>query len=325
MSDLVPVIDISDPSATETAALDAACRDHGFFLLSGHGLDDLIARTFSEGQQFFDADRSVKESVRRTQERALGYFDRELTKRRRDHKEVFDFIDPERGGENSPNQWPTVDTAFRQTAFRQTAFRQTMTEFFDAFAELAVQTTALVLNTLGLDDEPIEGHRGSRLSSAVRLNHYNIGDPVPEDERDGLAELGETALGYHTDPGVLTLLLQDGVGGLQAESTEHGWIDVAPKPGTIVVNLADSLQVWSNDQYRAAVHRVQPMTTETRMSIPFFYNPPSDAVIEPITALVNDQQRYRSFTWREFMSARNADNFEDLGEADTQISNYALR
>ena len=33
---------------------------------------------------------------------------------------------------------------------------------------------------------------------------------------EGLAELGPTALGYHTDPGVLTLLLQDDTGGLQA-------------------------------------------------------------------------------------------------------------
>lgn len=321
MSELVPIIDISDPTSTETAALDAACRDHGFFLLAGHGLDDLIERTFSEGQQFFDADRSVKESVRRTQEISLGYFDRELTKRRRDHKEVFDYVDPYRGGDRNPNQWPPASKA----EFQHAVFRQTMVEFFDEFAKLAARTTALVLETLGLESQTIEGEKGSRLSSAVRLNHYNIGDPVPVDERDGLAELGETALGYHTDPGVLTLLLQDEVGGLQAESAEHGWIDVEPRPGTIVVNLADSLQVWSNDQYRAAVHRVLPMTTQTRMSIPFFYNPPTDAVVEPIAELVDGPERYRPFTWRDFMSARNADNFEDLGEADTQIADYALR
>lgn len=56
--------------------------------------------------------------------------------------------------------------------------------------------------------------------------------------------------GYHTDPGVLTLLLQDDTGGLQAESAEHGWIDIAPRPGTIVVNLADTMQVWTKDRHR---------------------------------------------------------------------------
>ena len=46
------------------------------------------------------------------------------------------------------------------------------------------------------------------------------------------------------------------VGGLQALSKSIGWIDVPPKEGAIVVNLGDSLQVWTNDNYRAAVLRV---------------------------------------------------------------------
>ena len=145
-----------------------------------------------------------------------------------------------------------------------------------------------------------------------------------EDERDGLAELGPTALGYHTDPGVLTLLLQDAVGGLQADSETHGWIDVPPRPGTVVVNLGDVMQVWSNDRFRAAVHRVLPMTTTTRMSIPYFFNPARDSTIEPIAALAADTPRYRPFTWREFMGARNADNYADEGADDTQVTDFAL-
>ena len=38
----VPIVDISRPDQTSLDALDAACRDHGFFLLSGHNLDTLI-------------------------------------------------------------------------------------------------------------------------------------------------------------------------------------------------------------------------------------------------------------------------------------------
>ncbi len=313
-SALVPVVDIADPSSSETQALDAACRDHGFFLLSGHGLDALIAKTFAVGQEFFDADRSVKESVRRSADNPLGYNDRELTKRLRDHKEVFDYVDPRREEARNFNRWPDGHDDFQQT----------LLDFFDAFADLAQRTTDLVHHTLGLDGDIAATHRGSRSASAVRLNHYNIGDPVPDGERDGLANLGEVALGHHTDPGVLTLLLQDDTGGLQADSPEHGWIDIEPQPGTIVVNLADSLQVWSNDIYRAAVHRVLPMSSHTRMSIPFFFNPPSGSTLEPIDVLAGGTPHYRSFTWREFMSARNADNYADLGEADTQISNYAL-
>ena len=92
--DLVPVVDIAHPEATSLAALDLACADHGFFLLAGHGLDDVIADTFAMARRFFASDPEVKETVRRDERIPLGYNDRELTKRRRDHKEVFDFVDP---------------------------------------------------------------------------------------------------------------------------------------------------------------------------------------------------------------------------------------
>jgi len=164
----------------------------------------------------------------------------------------------------------------------------------------------------------------SRRGSMLRLNHYPVGDPVPDGERDGLAELGPTALGYHTDPGVLTLLIQDDVGGLQTESLEHGWIDVPPREGTIVVNLGDCMQAYTNDRYRAAVHRVVPMTRRRRFSIPYFSNPPRDATVAPIAELCGDGPRYRAFAWREFMDARAYDNFADLGAEDSQVTDYRI-
>ena len=102
--DLVPTIDIGDPSSTDLAELDRAASDHGFFLLAGHGLDDVIERTWDVTRQFFACDESVKGPIRRAPGRALGYHDRELTKRRRDNKEVFDYIDPRIGDERELNQ-----------------------------------------------------------------------------------------------------------------------------------------------------------------------------------------------------------------------------
>ena len=312
--DLVPTIDIAEPSAASVEALDAACADHGFFLLEGHGLDDLIDQTWHSTRQFFDSPAGVKESIRRNPQSMLGWYDRELTKRRRDHKEVFDFIDPAVPSEHNRNCWP------RGVA----GFRETMEQFFDAFAALASDTVALLHDTLGLPQEVAQSHTGLRSTSTVRLNHYPVGDPVPEPEREGLNPLGETALGYHTDPGVLTLLLQDDTGGLQAESAQHGWIDIAPRPGTIVVNLADTMQVWTNDRYKAAVHRVVPMTEQSRYSIPFFSNPPRDCMIAPIDVLLTGQPHYRSFSWREFIKGRADDNFADYGVDDIQISNFRI-
>ncbi len=312
--DLVPTVDIRNPSGVSLDALDTACADHGFFLLEGHGLDDLIETTWDSTRAFFASAPANKEAIRRNPEAMLGWYDRELTKRKRDHKEVFDFIDPSIPEDRSPNRWPEAPDDFRTT----------MTDFFDAFAGLAADTLSLVQSTLGLSPAVAATHPSHRTTSSVRLNHYPVGDPVSADERDGLNPLGDVALGHHTDPGVLTLLLQDDTGGLQAESREHGWIDVEPRPGTIVVNLADTMQVWTNDRYRAAVHRVVPMTSQSRYSIPFFSNPPRDCVIEPIAELATDGGRYRPFAWKEFIRGRSEDNFADYGADDIQISHYEV-
>jgi isopenicillin N synthase-like dioxygenase len=310
----VPVVDVSRPDATSLDALDAACRDHGFFLVSGHGLDDLIARTWKVTAEFFDDDRSVHESIMRDRDNPLGYFDRELTKRKRDHKQVFDFVDPTSAPHDARNRWPAD----------RPDFRDAMVALYDAFDDLATKALALVHQLLELGPESRRQVIGDRRGSMIRLNHYTIGDPVPENERTGLAELGDTALGYHTDPGVLTVLLQDDTGGLQAESKEHGWIDVPPIPGTIVLNLGDCMQAWTNDRYRAAVHRVLPMTTSRRFSIPYFLNPPRDSVIAPVPELSETGARYRAFSWREFMDARAYDNFADTGADDAQVTDYRL-
>lgn len=313
-SHLVPVVDIGAPSGRSLDALDLACRDHGFFLLTGHGLDGLIETTWERTRGFFEADREIRVGIMRDQDNPLGYYDRELTKRRRDSKEVFDFTDPVDPRSDARNRWPDGVEGFRDA----------MVEFYDAFSDLAMRTTSLVHQALGLDPSSVSNYCGDRSTSSVRLNHYPVGDPVPEAERAGLQELGETALGYHTDPGVLTLLLQDDTGGLQARASDGMWVDVAPRAGTIVVNLADAMQVWTNDRYQAAVHRVVPMTETDRMSIPYFLNPARDAVVEPIAALADGAPKYAPFTWRSYMQARTDDNYRDLGSDDTQITDYLI-
>lgn len=309
----VPVIDLSSPSATAIAALDTACREHGFFLISGHGADDLIAHTWHQTERFFDAGPDVTEPLRRTEANPMGFFDRELTKRKRDHKAVFDYLDPMTPNRDAWNRWPT----------NLAGFRDAMVEFHTAFTTLADRTLALLHDTLELGAKSRTRMSFDRTNSSVRLNHYPVGDPVPAGDRAELAQLGDTALGYHTDPGVITLLLQDDTGGLQTQARDGSWIDVAPEPGTIVVNLADATQVLTNDRWRAAVHRVVPMTTARRFSVPYFANPTRHAVIEPLPEL-SAEPHYRSFDWSNFMAARTADNFTDLGQDDAQISDYRV-
>ncbi len=326
----IPVIDLKafredgpaafDSAAIDKAALVEACEDHGFFLLVNHGCDAQVHDVFAAAADFFAMPRAQKTAVYRDAENPLGYYDRELTKQRRDQKEVFDF---KAGGHISRNplrhtRWPEQPDHFRPA----------LTEFFTAFTELAETTMRMVLSGLGLPadavDSTMERGFGPAHTSAARLNFYPAQDPVPAAERESVTPLGDMALHHHTDPGAMTLLLQDDCGGLQARSRAHGWIDVPPLAGAIVVNIGDILQVWTNDRCTAGVHRVVPITSpQGRFSIPFFYQPKVDAVVEPWLA-AEEIPHYRAFSWQEYIRGRVTDNYSDLGEEDIQIDRYKV-
>ena len=105
MQEQIPTINLADfltggVTAIDQQALAVACEDHGFFLLAGHGHDALVNEVFAQAQSFFGQPTAVKRSVYRNESNPLGYYDRELTKQRRDLKEVFDF---KTGGHISKN------------------------------------------------------------------------------------------------------------------------------------------------------------------------------------------------------------------------------
>ncbi|KAL0438425.1 UNVERIFIED_CONTAM: Flavanone 3-dioxygenase [Sesamum latifolium] len=87
----------------------------------------------------------------------------------------------------------------------------------------------------------------------------------------------------HTDPGTITLLLQDQVGGLQA--TRDGgktWITVQPVEGAFVVNLGDHGHYLSNGRFKNADHQAVVNSNLSRLSIATFQNPAPDAVVYPL-------------------------------------------
>jgi isopenicillin N synthase-like dioxygenase len=312
----VPTIDLvsAEKDLAILKPLDQACRDHGFFLLKNHGMDVEIEDMWRHSEKFFSSDALEKRRILRTRDKPLGYYDRELTKRKRDLKEVFDYMLP-RDDRDDLNQWPQSDPEFKEV----------MIDFFHAATFVAERTLKLIYRALSKCEVELSAlPRGDGQTSNVRLNCYPLGDPLAENERSGIADLGDMALHHHTDPGVLTLLLQDMTGGLQALSGSDGWIDVPPEEGTIVINLGDAIQVWSNDNYKSAVHRVVPMKASTRYSTPYFYSPTRDAILEPLQALNVGDPLYRSFSWREYIQGRIDDNYADPGEDDIQISRFKL-
>ena len=101
------------------------------------------------------------------------------------------------------------------------------------------------------------------------------------------------------------------------------WVDVLPIDGAIVVNTGDMMQVWSNDRYQAAEHRVLPRTNTRRFSLPYFFNPTYDTNYEPLPGSIatGDVAHYRSINWGEFRQARADGDYADYG-AEVQISHF---
>lgn len=324
---IVPTIDLTRVDTHALTQIDAACRDHGFFKLIGHGLNDQIDAVLAQAQVFFAAPRNVKNEVRRGEGDAFGYFDQEITKKKRDLKEVFDYhakapSSGAFGDRSKPKFWLSNDRN-RLEEYGLSDFEGTLKKFYRSQTELAKTVMALLCRAMGEDPNRLDDIYGDRHTSLARLNYYPAEDPIPKSERESVAELGELALGEHTDPNGVTLLYQDNAGGLQAHSSQEGWIDVPPEKHSFVINVGDIMQAWSNDRYKAAKHRVLKVPKDSsRISFPFFYMPRSGAVIKPIIS--GEQPRYRDIDWREFANARVADNYEVVEGEEMQLTDYRI-
>ncbi|HEX7037128.1 MAG TPA: 2OG-Fe(II) oxygenase family protein [Pseudomonadales bacterium] len=310
----IPVISIADLGDTATlAALDAACRDWGFFQVVEHGVPAEVTQALQQAmQRFFALPREAKRAILRTAENPWGYFDQELTKNTRDWKEVFDYGPP--SGDVLRPQWPADLPGFREAVL----------DYYRACEALALRLLDVLSINLGMPADHLRATFAPEHSSFVRLNYY---PPCPTPVRpDGLqpASGGYLGINHHTDSGVLTILLQDDQPGLEVYR-HGGWHLVEPRRDAFVVNIGDVVQVWSNDRYRASLHRVVANTAHARYSAPFFLNPAYAAEYAPLPSMVDaaNPPRYRAINWGEFRSRRAAGDYADYGE-EVQISHYRI-
>jgi isopenicillin N synthase-like dioxygenase len=312
--DRIPVIDIAELDHPVTlAAIDRACRDWGFFQVVGHGIAPaLLDGHLAEARRFFAQPDVVKRSVERTAENAWGYFDRELTKNTRDWKQIFD-VGPADGRALRP-QWPAA----------QPELRRAVLAYYAACEQLAFRLLGALSRNLGMPEAHLAASFRPRHTSFLRLNYYPI-CPAPE-RPAGLetARRGHLGINHHTDAGALTVLQQDGQPGLEVYR-DGVWHLIEPRPGALVINIGDIVQVWSNDRYQAALHRVVVSESADRLSAAFFFNPDYAADYAPLPAVIGAAAppRYRPINWGEFRSRRAAGDYADLGD-EVQIGHYRV-
>ncbi|KAK6231861.1 hypothetical protein QUC31_010908 [Theobroma cacao] len=130
----------------------------------------------------------------------------------------------------------------------------------------------------------------------------------------------------HTDPGVVTVLLQNQIQGLQVKH-EDRWVEVKPALGGLIINVGDFLQIVSNGEYKSVEHRVVANSCkEPRISIVEFFNLSKwkgDGYYGPLPELSSAEKPaiYRNFTTQEFL-----ENFYSKGlDSKSLIQKITIR
>jgi len=286
----IPILDIAallagTPADEEAVArsIGRACRDIGFFYVTGHGIPAaLLAEVFRQSAIFFSAPRPIQDPVRYSGPAGnrghipLGAETLEPGTAP-DHKECYNIgldlaaDDPELlAGKpfRHRNPWPDLP-----------GFRETMLDYFGRVHRLGRDIHRAFAIDLGLDRLFFED-KLDRPMAILRLLHYPAveGPPPP----------GRMGAGEHTDYGNLTLLAVDEVKGLVVRTRSGKWIEAPHVPGALICNIGDCLMRWTNDTYVSTPHRVTSPHGRDRYSVVFFLDPNPDAVVACIPSCIRD-------------------------------------
>jgi isopenicillin N synthase-like dioxygenase len=275
--DVAPLAGNGPSAATADVAqqIQAACRDRGFFYITGHGVPpDLIAELADASAEFFALPLADKLQIAMEHGgRAWrGYFPvgAELTSGQPDLKEGLYF------GTELPVDDPRVLAGLPlhgRNLFPEQVprLRPLVLAYLEALTAAGQAVLAGVALSLGLDARYFAD--GYTADPTILFRIFSYPASPPDDQGWGVGE--------HTDYGLLTLLAQDDSGGLQVAAPE-GWIDAPPIPGTLVCNIGDMLDRLTGGWYRSTPHRVRNLSGHGRLSFPFFLDPGFSAEVPPL-------------------------------------------
>jgi isopenicillin N synthase-like dioxygenase len=171
---------------------------------------------------------------------------------------------------HGPNRWPADMPWLRQAA----------EAYFDATLALGRRLLRVFAVSLDMPEDFFSPYTKKPMVQ-TRLFHYSP-QAVPDEKQLGVAP--------HTDYGMVTLLTQDPIGGLELCLRDGEWVRAPWIDNTFVINLGDMVKVWTNDIYVSNPHRVVNRTGQERFSIPTFFNLDFDA---PVACLPTCQSAER--------------------------------
>ncbi len=313
--DLSPLLSGTDPKTVAQSIYDAATQV-GFFYISNHEIPQtLIDQAFQVTRDFFALSEDVKKTVAVNQKQR-GWLGQGMSRlsgsKTHDLKEVFFW-----GTETSPDDPDLLagKALVAENLWPEEQFprlRAEITPYYDALCDVARHVMAALALSLGQRaDHFVTAYR--KPLARGQLVYYPPSTQADEaEERFGVAP--------HTDFGVLTFLLQDNSGGLQVRLRSGEWVEAPPIPGTLVCNIGDLLQRWSNDRFRSTLHRVINRTSSARYSIPVFFDPHTDCVVDPCDlGTASSDQKYPAIKAGEYIVSRNKQSFSHY-QKDTETT-----
>ena len=293
---MIPTLDIgrfTHPSSAADreafiAELGAAYREWGFAGIRGHGIDQgLIDGAYDVFKRFF----ALPEETKRKYHvpgigGARGYtpFMVETAKDSRypDLKEFWHVgreiaRDSQYAADMPPNQWPDEVPGFRETAYR----------LYTTLDALGSQVLSALALHIGLPESWF-ADKTDFGNSILRPIHY---PPITS------AEVPNVRAGAHEDINLITLLVGASAAGLEVLSRKGEWVPFTADADTIVVNIGDMLQRYTNHVYPSTTHRVVnppgDAARQPRYSTPFFLHPNPDFMIEVLPSCVSAENPSR--------------------------------
>ncbi len=277
----IPVLDASclqdgSDRSQLTADFAKAYGETGFGYIINHGIDQaLIDAAFKASAEFHALPHKAKMAVE-LNHLHRGYIpintstdvNSKLADVKKPNQSASFMMMREDAAENpdaflsGPNQWPDLE-----------GFRDTLTAYHDALKGLAQNLMEVALAAANVTDTSVLKHFETP-TTWLRLLHYPPQPAASPDDLYGSAP--------HTDFGCLTILAQDGVGGLQVQTPAGNWVDAPKIPGSFVVNVGDMLNRMSNGRLKSTPHRVINKSGKERYSCPFFFDPNVACDVAPL-------------------------------------------
>ncbi len=276
--DIQPLIENSNEKHTVSEAIRNACTDHGFFYISGHGVDEALQQDLEKvSHAFFSLPLEEKWKIRmELGGRAWrGFFPvgDELTSGKPDLKEGI-YFGEELGPDDVRVQQKLILHGSNLFPEQIGEMKKVVLEYMSQLKRLGHHIMRGISLSLGLEENHLHNHYTSDPLILFRIFHYPV--------QNAYAELDAPwGVGEHTDYGVLTILKQDEVGGLQVKS-KSGWIDAPYIPGTFICNIGDMLEKMTKGFYKSTPHRVINTSGRDRYSYPLFFDPGFDVRVGPL-------------------------------------------